>query len=299
MLRNAILKTLAYSDIFDFPLKEEEIWKFLINKKKISRENFLESLIKLEKNNIILLKKGFYCLAKREKIINLRLRREKDNSLKFKSAKKISRYLAFIPTIKLIGLSGALAMANTKEKDDIDFFIITRRKTIWMTRLLVLLILTLLGKRRKRNHKDVKNKICLNLLIDENFMALKNQDLYTAHEVAQMRPIFVRENIYDKFINANLWVGKFLPNSLDTKILRYKKTEKKRSFLNILISQYLNIFYIFCIFLEYPARKIQIWYMKKNITTEVISDRMLAFHPINHKVIVLRKYEKRLKEFKI
>ena len=39
------------------------------------------------------------------------------------------------------------------------------------------------------------------------------RDLFSAHEVLQMEPVFVRKNIYKKFLQANSWVKAYLPNA--------------------------------------------------------------------------------------
>ena len=65
--QKAILTTLLYSDIFSFPLTKDELWKFLISEKKISREEFEKALLSLKK--LIVYHQNFYCLSGREEII--------------------------------------------------------------------------------------------------------------------------------------------------------------------------------------------------------------------------------------
>src|SRR5687768_3690701 len=43
----AVLKTLLYSDIFDFPLTKHELWKFLISPREIDKKLFDQALIDL------------------------------------------------------------------------------------------------------------------------------------------------------------------------------------------------------------------------------------------------------------
>ena len=42
--RSAILKTLCYADIFDYPLTKKELFRFLITKEKISEKDFFRIL---------------------------------------------------------------------------------------------------------------------------------------------------------------------------------------------------------------------------------------------------------------
>ena len=43
-------------------------------------------------------------------------------------------------------------------------------------------------------------------------MNFKSHDLFTAHEIIQLIPIFERDNAYNKFIKANSWINSVFPN---------------------------------------------------------------------------------------
>ncbi|MBI2195460.1 MAG: hypothetical protein HYU48_00225, partial [Candidatus Levybacteria bacterium] len=45
-IRQSILNTVLYADIFEYPLTGEQIWKYLITGEKISREDF-EKVLKV------------------------------------------------------------------------------------------------------------------------------------------------------------------------------------------------------------------------------------------------------------
>lgn len=281
---SSILKTLIYSDIFDFPLTKEEIWKFLIavNVDRASFEKTLTEfpLVKWEHE------KGFYFLSGRGEIVEKRIKKKKESKKKITLAKKIIKKLSFFPTVLFIGISGGLALENSKEKDDIDLFVITRANTLWITRLLLVLLLILMGQYRGRGKKE-SQKICLNMLIDEDALMFEKdrQNLYAAHEIAQLKPIFNRNNTYKKFLNVNRrWVSRFLPNAIG-RITNYESRIKERK----------NPLFIF----EKVAKLVQLIYMKRHRTREVISDHFLAFHPFEYKNYVLEEYNRRLKKYEI
>jgi len=294
-IEKAILQTLIYSDIFDYPLSKDEIWKFLIGH-KTRRESFDKALRGLSR---VIFKKGLYCLLDKERTFDIRIKRRKESQKKIVIATKIIKQLTLLPTIQFIGISGALSLENSSKEDDIDLFVITSKGSLWLTRLTMIILLLLSGRYRRRNQREVSDKICLNMLIDESALSFSKarQNLYTAHEVVQMIPAFDRNDIYKKFMSENKWVGKFLPNSLDTKILGYKdiKIKETRS-LSILVSQYLNIFLTF---FENLAKHMQLWSIKKHVTTETVKDNFLAFHPLDYKKKVLSEYKKRVKLYEI
>lgn len=279
--RSSVFKTLIYSDIFDFPLTKEEIWKFLIGKKidKKTFEKELEATV-LERNH------KFYFLSQREEIVARRSKKKEISRQKIRIAKKIIEKLSIISTVLFIGISGGLALENSDEKDDIDLFVITSENTLWITRLLLVLLLIVMRQYRGRGKKE-SQKICLNMLISEKALMFEKdrRNLYTAHEIAQLKPIFNRNNMYKKFLNANqAWVSRFLPNAID-KVTNYKSGIKERK----------SPLFIF----EKVAKFVQLIYMKKHRTREVVSDHLLAFHPFEYKNYVLEEYNRRLSKYEI
>ncbi len=182
-------------------------------------------------------------------------------------------------------------MQNADKHDDIDFFVITKKNTLWLTRLLLIFVLKLIGRHRGRLDRKVSNKVCLNMIMEESKLEFgkERQDLYTAHEIVQIVPLFQRESTYSRFISANEWVGKYLANASeltqDKKIWK-KKKKTKAAFNTPLLTA-----------LEFFAKKIQYWYIERHKTHETISDKLLAFHPFDYREAVMQAYYKRLKKY--
>lgn len=288
--KESILKTLLYSDIFDYPLSKEEIWKFLISKNKEDKQSFLKYLSL--KNNSFDYKSNLYFIKGRIEIIKKRQEKEKYSLEKIKFAKKIIQKISLIPTVYFIGISGALAMKNSDKDDDIDLFVITARNSVWTTRLMIVIALNFLRVYRKRNEENVSNKICLNMLVDNSTLSFSKDrnDLYTAHEIAQIMPIVNKNKTYERFINSNIWIKDFLPNAFSQKPIT--PFISKISFINKAINYLLRIPII-----EFLTRSIQFRYMKERITKETISNNFLAFHPFDYKTYVLNNYKKRIVKY--
>lgn len=286
----SILKTLLYADIFNFPLKKNEIWRFLITERKVNSNLLFKNISSIDK--FIEVKNDYFFIKGKSRLINLRRKREKESLKKLLKAKAIIAKISFIPTVKLIGISGALSMKNSDEDDDIDLFIISKKGFAWTTRFVLVLILIFLRSYRHKNSKDFADKICLNMILDEENILFKknNQNLYTAHEIVQLIPVLDKGNIYQKFIKKNNWIKKYLANYY----IQKKNINTKENFLNNLIVIILKI-----IFLEKILKFIQIKYMEKNITKEIIEKGFLAFHPFDYNAYVLSVYKKNLKKYKI
>lgn len=280
-LSKSIFETILYGDLFDYPLTREELWKYIHREKSVSYKTFLKTLKTLPK--AIYTQNGYYCLAKRRSLIKKRLEKEKNSEKKQHNAFFVARLLSLIPTVQFVGLSGSVAMKNAEKHDDIDLFIITKKNTIWLTRLFSLLVVSFLGKRRSRSAIKTRNLVCLNFFLDESSLGFSKirQDIYTAHEIAQVLPLFNRSFTYERFLLSNAWVKHYLPNALgQTKIKGGKIETTKSSFL-------LSLF-------EFIARSIQLWYMRPRQRGEFVSDTVLAFHPVDYRKKTMQKFEKRL-----
>lgn len=282
-MEKAILKTLAYSDIFDYPLTLYEIHKWLIGRKANLRE-VEEALVLLMKKATVKRKNQYYFLPRRESLVNIRKRREKQSVKYFNKAKQLAAALRLIPDVKLVGISGGLAMNNAQKSDDIDLFIITKKGRLWISRLLVLGLLSLAGQRRKfgEGGRAVAGKICVNTILEEDRLTQETRDIYTAHEVLQMKVLWERGGIYQKYLEDNLWVFKYIPNWVGES--RQISASKYRVFDNITWAESL-------------AEKFQLWYMKQPQGMERILEGALYFHPNDYREKVLKRYKKRIARF--
>lgn len=280
-IQSAIIKTLLYGDIFDYPLSQEEIWKFLISSKKVGRTE----LKKILKQSNIFFKDNYYFVSESSNSLNKRKKREKISFKKLIIAKNIINKLSILPTVKFIGISGSLALLNSEEEDDIDIFVITSKGSLWLTRLLMIVILKIMRKHRGKGDKNIKDKFCLNMMIDQSYLAfpMKRRNLYTAHEIVQILPVLEKDKIFEKFLAENLWVKKYLPNIKFPDKIRDKK---------------INIpFYIPIV--EFFFRNFQMIILKRGLTNETAEKSFFAFHPFDYKVFTLEVYRKKLRMYKL
>jgi hypothetical protein len=247
---------------------------------------------------------NFFTLPDRKNIVDTRRFRGRESRNKWMVVSRIARWLAYIPSIQLVGVTGALAMGNAGRTDDIDLFIVTHRKTLWITRILTVLLIEILGNRRHPGQKEVANSICLNMFITIDGLALprNERDLYTAHEVMQMVPVWDREDWYKQFLGANRWIISYLPNW-------WKEKKKKhfiftrnntKSFPQILSPKIILpiVLYVFRLF-EPIAKRIQLMYMQKRRTREIIGDSVVRFHPRDTRAFVYDELSKRMSTLNI
>ncbi len=303
-MEKAILKTLAYSDIFDYPLKAYEIHKWLIGK-KASLKQVERALKKLSQESNrrkrASLKAGvknqgdYYFLKGRQKIVKKRLVKEKYSQKLLRKAKLVSRVIKLIPFIKLIGISGGLALNNATQKDDIDLFIITKKQRLWISRLFILVILEALRVRRKRGDSQVKaaGKVCINIILEEDRLAQMNNNIYLAHEVLQMKVLWQKDGIYQKYLEDNAWAIKFLPNWISANSSMYHVLSIKVKNTSSHNTYYLILTTIFSFF-NNLAKSYQLKRMGAPKGMERIQEGAVYFLPNDYSQFVLNKYLKRI-----
>lgn len=276
-LRDAIFAAVSYAGIFDYPLTEEEVRIWLPYIRKFSRRSL--------KNMY-----SSYHFDRRQ--FEKRKKRALWSADKWVSARRVAKFLKIIPTITLVGVTGGLTRSNAGDADDIDFLIITTPKTLWVTRALSTILLDLFRLRRRPRDTKFRNLICLNMFMSEDGLRVppKERDFFTAHEVLLMTPLWERDGVYKRFLYANAWVRKFLPNAWQK---RNQELGESYSLPLIHTSGFLLQL------IEPVAQFIQLRYMNRRRTTEVISDNVVRFHPRDARVWIKRELGERLTHFNV
>lgn len=275
----SILQTLAYSEVFDFPLTKEELWQYLYSDTPIESDTFDKALKQLSPR--IALKNGYYALRRNNSSIQKRTKNLREVQKKLRLAKRAAYYLSYVPTISLIGVSGGVAMGNADSSSDIDFFIITKKNTLFMTRVWVQAILEMLRLRRKRDEGEAHDKICVNLLIDESRLIWPGEarDVYTAHEIIQMKPLFERHGMYETFLEKNHWVTAYFPNAFADTKAQLPGAGWKRNYVSLGAISSVMMLRPF----EKCASLLQRRHMRRYQTSETVTKQVLAFHPIDYR----------------
>ena len=217
-LKEAIVKTIAFFDMFDYPLTANEIWRNLGLKSELVRVmEALEGITPLSpplSGGIIESENGFYFLSGRQELVAERQKRYSAADRKFKRASRLAKIYKFIPWVKLIAIGNLMGAHNLKPESDIDFFIITEKKRIWLARFFCVALAQVLGLRPKPG--KTKNKVCLSFFVSQAAMDLSGlmlaEDVYFIYWLAGLAPIYDRGGVYEEFMEKNNWLKNELPN---------------------------------------------------------------------------------------
>ncbi|MEK7556735.1 MAG: hypothetical protein AAB538_02045, partial [Patescibacteria group bacterium] len=155
---------------------------------------------------------GYFFLRGKEESVRRRLNRHVIAQHKWRLTRKLAKYLALVPCVRMIAGSGSLALSNTRPSSDLDMFVIVRGGRIWTTRLLLLLVAQLLGRRRKYWDRQAPDRLCFNHFITDTELTMPAavRNLYTAVAYSHLVPLFgVR--MWSRFEAANgAWIRNFL-----------------------------------------------------------------------------------------
>lgn len=217
-LSQSILETVAYYDVFSYPLTAFEIWKYLMlsdgrgggKDMGASLREVTEGLSNERLKGKVGSFRGFYFIEGRQSLIAERIRRGKVSEEKIRKIFRIAKLLRFSPFVRMIGITGRVAMRNAKPKSDLDLFIIMEKGHIFTGRLILTGLVQLMGMRRHGRH--VTDRICLNYFVATGSEEVTVKDLFASSEYAFMVPVFGRE-AYRGFMARNAWIGKYRPNA--------------------------------------------------------------------------------------
>ncbi len=200
-LRRAVLLTLLYSDLFDFPLDEAELYRFLVAPCD-SPEQLRHALAELEAEDRVSRVDSWWFLAGSEANIELRQQRQQLAARRWPPARRFGRWLSWVPFLRMVGVCGSQAVENGGADGDVDLVLITAPRRLWIAQATVMLLRRLGGL--------LGIEICPNFLLSADQLVLQNRNLYVAREVAQVVPLW-GEDAYQDFLAANRWIHTFLP----------------------------------------------------------------------------------------
>lgn len=202
----AILRTVLYADVFRFPLTTAEIHHFLIWHEPIEKDAIVKWLTNSPLLHQKLAREGEYVVLRgREDLIPLRVARDAASRELWPLALRYGRWLSRLPFVRMVALTGALAMRNpTDAHDDLDYLLVTAPRRVWLARAFSIILVRLARLQ--------SIEICPNYVLAESNLTQERQDIFIAHEVSQMVPLY-GHGLYCRLREGNPWVSDYLPNA--------------------------------------------------------------------------------------
>jgi len=296
--KEALLQTIVFFDIFDFVLTREELCDYSLYKKWT-----LDELKNFTNHERFIVDTRRYVYL-RGRSLNLKIRKNKEHqALKLiKKAKKYVKFMQMLPFVKMVALCNNLSFYSAEKRSDIDLFIITKKKRLFLARSMVWLYTQLLGVRR--HGRKTKGRFCLTFFVSEESMNLENlkrkNDIYFIFWLRLMRPL-IGQKTYREFISANKWIRRYFDYKIDQK--KHLLTESKflQKLQKVLEFPFRGIFGNA---IEYLLKKWQVGRSTKkarklkNQNGIIISENILKFHNQDMRDKYQLLWKLRLSQFK-
>lgn len=222
ILQQAILQTLVYADLFDYPLTPNEVIRYL----GIPAEpaTILEQLDQSAASGLLVRHNGYVALSGRDNLFELRSHREQIAHMMWPAARRYATWLARLPFVRMVAVTGTLAVNNVGARDDIDVFIVTAPDRLWLCRALVILVVRLAAL--------AGDDLCPNYFLSQRQLVFPDHNIFGAREVVQMVPLYGRD-LYWQIRELNSWVYDFLPQAKDLPQPNYHQDQDGETFIEL------------------------------------------------------------------
>jgi len=211
----------------------------------------------------------------------------------FKKVRRTQAWLALCPFIKLIAVCNTLPLGDVREDSDIDLFVVTQKNRLFIARLGLTVLTSLLGVRR--HGRKIRKRFCLSFYVTEEHLnleglALKPLDLYLAYWVKTLEPITGDFHTYETFLRENAWI-KALFATIQPKKRYFRKSSFLQQFVRGTMEKLLNH--------DLWERKAQNHQLRRirekaaqlsDASGTVISETMLKFHDHDARSTVLQNW---------
>lgn len=199
----AVFATVSYADVFDMPIELDHLHRYLVG----SSLTLLETSMAVD--NLVstgrLGRRGdVVYLAGRHDVLAIYDERTARATAMWHDAEKWGQRIGRLPFVRMVAVTGGLAVDSVADHDDIDFFIVTRPGRLWLTRLMIIV----LGRIADRD--DVE--LCPNYIVSDQALEMNEHSIYVARELAQM-VVIVGDDVCQLVRLTNQWMFEFLPNA--------------------------------------------------------------------------------------
>lgn len=204
-LDEAILQTVIYADIFDYPLTLTEVQHYLLycSAQRTTIEHAVTSSPLLQSQ--LIQRAGYLMLRERAGLEQVRAERGQRAMRLWRLARRWGYWVGCLPFVRLVAVTGSLAVNNPTRAADIDLLIVTEPGRVWLCRALMVLFVRLV--------RLTGITLCPNYMLAKTVLTQKRRDLFIAHDLTQMVPL-VGHAVYQEMRAANHWTEQFLPQAL-------------------------------------------------------------------------------------
>ena len=146
-LLSQLLEPIFYYDVFQHPLRLEEIHQYANYKQEQCIEDTADSLKQAIAAGYLFVDEGFYQLTENPISVQKRIENNQRANKYIKRAQRISKFMLYFPFVRAVFVSGSLSKNVMPQDGDIDYFIVTKPGRLWIARTLLILFKKILHTR--------------------------------------------------------------------------------------------------------------------------------------------------------
>jgi len=212
-LERAILATVTYRDLFEYPVTLNEIYRYL-HGVRCDQEQVRAALgNEYFASNYLSTDGEFFALKNRAALFGLRRTRQIHAGQLWPRAQDHGARLASLPFVRMVAVTGSLAVDNPGDDADIDFLLVTDGGRLWSARAMAKVL-------QQLDSRFASGEVCVNHLLSTRALVLEDRGLYVAQELTQMVPLYGLD-VYASLRDANPWTVDYLPNATGAPVLTH------------------------------------------------------------------------------
>lgn len=286
----AILRTLLYADIFEYAMRLPELHRYLIHPTHVPLDAIEERLATSPVlHEALIAQNDLLCLKDKITHITKRQQRLTYMATLSEQVQRYGRWLATIPFVRMVALTGAVAVENPASgNDDLDFMLIVVPGRVWLARALSI-VLVRMGRLRGV-------ELCPNYVVASNRLEQERCDLYIAHEIAQLVPLYDADDFYGMLWRTNTWHQDWLANSAPHPIGNIMPHKRLKSLLERLLGGQLGKRLETWEFRR-KSRRFQRQAKQSGDSSARINSEEVKGHFNDHGMAVLAAYQERLRDY--
>jgi len=198
----AIVQSVLYSSLFDYPLTLAELRQTLIESAQTPSQILATYDGSEALRELVEYRNGFFFPRGHALLTRVRREREARSRTFLADHRLLLSILCAMPYVRLVALSGSIAHMNLEGDGDLDLFIITRGRRVWSVTVAALIIAKLLGQRRTT---------CLNFVLADTRLTLEQQDFFAASQIVHLKTL-TGNDVYRQLNKANPFIRRIYPN---------------------------------------------------------------------------------------
>jgi len=216
-----LAKTVAYSNVFSYPLTLVELRRWLLGA-CLDDAFFDLRTLKYAMDTTKYFYHGFispyisgdapafahvFADLQRSRRASYRITQNK-----LKRARRAAYFFPHIPFVRFVGVVNRVSWGIARETSDIDFFIVAAAGRLWFTRFLVTGFATLFGWRPTAD--DAQDAVCLSFFVSDDSLDIgglryQDQDIHFAFWLYQLMPLYDVGGVYEQIMERNRWLLSF------------------------------------------------------------------------------------------